>query len=306
MNKLLTIVFLLIFCSVESQNVKGVAVDAYTQEKIPYVNIFAKKISNIGSTTDGEGFFNFHIAESLFGEEFVFSALGYEKTIVRFDKNIQDLEVKMKPIIYNLGEVKVEAKATYEKLLYGSFDYKIDSNEKGETIGEPLEKKAIFGVFVKSSSRAILRKFSFYVADIGKLNSTFVMRIIGFDKKKKIKSAYMNKFTDSYDVIQKPIVFTASKRGWNTIEFSNNDDLIILPKEPFLIYIYQVDKGNHLVWENEERNYNYYGSVIANYARFSTSKMIEAYIEEGYTYPFFGYFRTKPTPAIVLECDKIK
>lgn len=309
MKKILILILSSVFGLAQAQKVNGELVDAFTDEKVPYANIYSKEQATIGSTADGDGKFSFRIPEKYNEKEFVFSAIGYRDTIIRLKSEDKDLKIRLTPIMYELAETTVTANVTYEKIQYGSADYPIQVNKKGKTTGKFLEKKTPFGFLVKASSRSVLRKFSYFIADEGKLGSTFVMKIVGFDKTKKFKQELMIKFTDShsYDISHKPIVFTAEKRGWNTIELPK-DDWIILPKGISLCVIYQLDKGNDLVWENDSKTYNFYGSVIANYDMpFSRTKLENcSVVKYGSPYDFFAYHWGNASPAVILECDKLK
>ena len=92
--------FLLFSCFVSGQ-IKGVVKDSLSGKPIPYANIWIQN-ENIGSTSEENG--TFFINSTIKGKKLIFSTLGFEKKII---KASEFLEVKLKPIAYNLDEVVI-------------------------------------------------------------------------------------------------------------------------------------------------------------------------------------------------------
>jgi hypothetical protein len=93
---------LLIFisCSLSAQ-IKGVVKDSLTGKPIQYVNIWVEN-ENIGSTSEENGTFSINTTAK--GKRLIFSALGYEKKII---KASETLEVNLKLTAYSLNEVVI-------------------------------------------------------------------------------------------------------------------------------------------------------------------------------------------------------
>ncbi|MBX9807022.1 MAG: carboxypeptidase-like regulatory domain-containing protein, partial [Flavobacteriaceae bacterium] len=75
--------------------------DSLTGKPIPYVNIWVQN-ENIGSTSEENG--TFFINTNAYGKKLIFSTLGFEKKII---KASEYLEVKLKPMAYDLEEVVI-------------------------------------------------------------------------------------------------------------------------------------------------------------------------------------------------------
>ncbi len=122
-NRFLICLFLVSF-SITAQ-IKGVVKDSISGKPIPYVSVWIQN-ENIGTTTEENGEFTINLIEK--NKNLIFSALGFEKKIIKASKAIL---VNLKPIAYQLDEVviseeKLETKVVEigktDNQIYQSFD----------------------------------------------------------------------------------------------------------------------------------------------------------------------------------------
>ncbi len=92
------ILFILISFSLSAQ-IKGVVKDSLTGNPIPYVNIWVEN-ENIGASSEENGTFEIYTSEK--SKNLIFSAIGFEKKIVKISDS---KEVKLKSVEYLLDEI---------------------------------------------------------------------------------------------------------------------------------------------------------------------------------------------------------
>ncbi|MCY1723529.1 carboxypeptidase-like regulatory domain-containing protein [Prolixibacteraceae bacterium Z1-6] len=145
-NSLLLSALLLIFCAGFAQDddfevdpmlieLKAQILSAGDSTGVPYANIILHR-THAGTITNGEGYFSL---EMLNIDSLEVTSVGYEKTILKIPAYYTGFEVLtfyMKPILYNVGEVRVEGAA--QKLEY--FDHgnptNIDPTLRGDAFNE--------------------------------------------------------------------------------------------------------------------------------------------------------------------------
>ena len=119
-----TLLLFLVSFSITAQ-IKGVVKDSISGKPIPYVSIWIQN-ENIGITSEENGEFTISSTEK--NKNLIFSALGFEKKIIRASKAIS---VNLKPVAYQLDEVvilskRLETKKTEiggtDNQIYQSFD----------------------------------------------------------------------------------------------------------------------------------------------------------------------------------------
>lgn len=93
-------VLFLVSFSITAQ-IKGVVRDSLSGKPIPYVNIWVAN-ENIGTTSEENGEFTINASDQ--NKNLIFSALGFEKKILKASKA---LLVQLKPIAYELDEVVI-------------------------------------------------------------------------------------------------------------------------------------------------------------------------------------------------------
>lgn len=98
-NRFLICLFLVSF-SITAQ-IKGVVKDSISGEPIPYVNIWVEN-ENIGTTSEENGEFTISSTEK--NKNLIFSALGFEKKIMKASIAVL---VNLKPMAYQLDEVVI-------------------------------------------------------------------------------------------------------------------------------------------------------------------------------------------------------
>jgi len=94
-----SIVLFFLFSISLSAQVKGVVKDSLTGNPIPYVNIWVEN-ENIGASSEENG--TFEIYTSGKSKNLIFSAIGFEKKIVKISET---KEVKLKSVEYLLDEI---------------------------------------------------------------------------------------------------------------------------------------------------------------------------------------------------------
>lgn len=83
-----------------SAQIKGVVKDSITGKPISFVNISVEN-ENIGTTSEEDGVFAINFNKK--NKKLIFSALGFEKKTIKIEGDT--IEVKLKPIAYQLDEV---------------------------------------------------------------------------------------------------------------------------------------------------------------------------------------------------------
>ncbi len=96
-----TITVLFLITNLLSAQVKGIIKDSISGKPIPFVNIWVQN-ENIGASSEDNG--EFAITTSEKSQNLIFSALGFEKKIVKIS---EATVVKLKPTAYQLDEVVV-------------------------------------------------------------------------------------------------------------------------------------------------------------------------------------------------------
>ncbi|NDP27033.1 MAG: carboxypeptidase-like regulatory domain-containing protein [Flavobacterium sp.] len=153
-----------------SAQIKGAVKDSLSGKPIPYVNIWVQN-ENIGSTTEENG--TFFINATPKGKKLIFSTLGFEKKII---KASAFLDVKLKPMAYNLDEVVISKSIGTKKIEIGRTNTEIfqafDNGPKIDTkffpyISSYKRTKYLKQVSIYTDSRienAII-KIHFYAVD---------------------------------------------------------------------------------------------------------------------------------------------
>jgi hypothetical protein len=112
-EKRLWFLFILVSFSVSAQ-IKGVVVDE-NNKPIPFVNIWVEN-ENIGTTSEEDGSFQLNVSKD---KNLIFSTIGFEKKTCKLsEKN----EIILKPIIYQLDEVKIEGRKATEEIEIGQYN----------------------------------------------------------------------------------------------------------------------------------------------------------------------------------------
>jgi hypothetical protein len=164
------ICFFLVSFSITAQ-IKGVVKDSISGKPIPYVNIWVEN-ENIGTTSEENGEFTISSTEK--NKNLIFSALGFEKKIIRASKAIL---VNLKPMVYQLDEVVIlSERLETKKIEIGDTDNQIyQSFDNGPRIDtkffpyRPAYKKTKFikNVTIETDSRIenATIKIHFYSVD---------------------------------------------------------------------------------------------------------------------------------------------
>lgn len=104
---------ILLFFSATAQ-VKGVVKDSISGKPISYVNIWVEN-EDIGTTSEEQGTFSLNTSKE---KNIVFSALGYEKKIIKAGK-VND--VSLAPKIFALNEVVIDKRKATKEAIVGGF-----------------------------------------------------------------------------------------------------------------------------------------------------------------------------------------
>lgn len=90
---------LLLISQFTFSQIKGVVKDSLTGNPIPFVNIWVEN-ENIGASSEENGTFEIYTSEK--SENLIFSAIGFEKKIIKISES---KEVKLKSVEYLLDEI---------------------------------------------------------------------------------------------------------------------------------------------------------------------------------------------------------
>lgn len=111
--KKIVLLFLALINIAAMAQVKGIVKDSLTGQPIPYVNI-AVQNENLGTTSEENGTFKIHISEK--SRNLVFSALGYEKKVVKISNAAV---VNLKPAMVQLDEIVISKRFETKQIEIG-------------------------------------------------------------------------------------------------------------------------------------------------------------------------------------------
>lgn len=108
-----SIIFILLILSssfiANAQNaIKGIVVDASTNERLAFVNIVINDNVTLGTTTDIDGYFNINSRKKI--EKLTMSYIGYETRTIQVDNTKDSLYVRMRPTEFVLSEIVIDGK----------------------------------------------------------------------------------------------------------------------------------------------------------------------------------------------------
>ena len=115
------IVFAVLFLTSvsSSSQIKGVVKDSITGKSIPFVSIWVENENN-GTTSEEDGTFSVNVSEK--SKNLIFSALGYDKKIIKVSKVS---EVYLKQIPYQLEEIIISKRKETKQIEIGKTDNEI-------------------------------------------------------------------------------------------------------------------------------------------------------------------------------------
>ena len=115
------IVFAVLFLTSvsSSSQIKGVVNDSITGKSIPFVSIWVENENN-GTTSEEDGTFSVNVSEK--SKNLIFSALGYDKKIIKVSKVS---EVYLKQIPYQLEEIIISKRKETKQIEIGKTDNEI-------------------------------------------------------------------------------------------------------------------------------------------------------------------------------------
>lgn len=114
-NRFFLLLLILVSATITAQ-IKGVVKDSISGQPIPFVNIWVEN-EEIGTTSDFDGSFSILVKDT--NKKLVFSALGFEKKIVKLS-NVK--EVLLKTALIELNEVVVLNKKETKEIEIGKTD----------------------------------------------------------------------------------------------------------------------------------------------------------------------------------------
>ena len=110
MRKLLPVIFFLFFQTLSGQDpllINGRVVDSATGIFLPFTQISLQH-SGLGTTTNEDGIFRLNVPSTATDDSLVFYFLGYETRKIAVSKGlVQTVEVLLKPVFLQLGEVEI-------------------------------------------------------------------------------------------------------------------------------------------------------------------------------------------------------
>lgn len=275
----------------EHYNIKGKIIDVETKKNISDVVItILQNQKSILSNEDGS--FELQVeSEDNITQRLHYYRIGYYDTIVECKPSGKQLIVKLRPKVYELGEVIISAKRNREKYQIGSYDISVGGDYF-------LYKNASMGVYVKAKKdykNSTLTSISFHVADAGKLGRDFSLRIVSPRQRMTPKKA--ESVNEMRDVLKQPILCPVSKRGWNKIDLREYN--IQLPNASYFVIFTSILKNNQKI---EDR------VLLSMYERaYKKTPFYAAYYvhdENKLLYNHFRKIKTDYMPAVVLHCEK--
>lgn len=170
------ILVILVFISTNTysqKTIKGFVSDKITNEALAYVTIYVP-MSNIGSTTDDNGYFFITINEDI--DSLIFSYLGYQNVVLRAKQLKSDsISVLMEPEGYNISEVVIKAsrktkKDTLAHIIYHNVvDHKDNNREKNfkTTQYEEYAKTvlSLYNINANIKDKKIFKPFRFVLSN---------------------------------------------------------------------------------------------------------------------------------------------
>lgn len=289
---LLSVLFLLISSTyLNAQSIKGKVIDVETNKTVDDAVITTLKDQK-SILSDADGSFEIKIA----GEDETYQLLhcyriGYYDTIVKFQKIDKQLLLKLRPKVYELGEVVINATHNGEKYQIGSYDVAVGGNYF-------LNKNASTGIYVKKKKEhknSVLTSISFHIAEAGKLGGQISLRIVS--PKKRMSPNKSESINEMQDILQQTILLPVSKRGWNTVDLKEYN--IQLPDVAYFVIFTPILKSNQTIEDRvllsmHERAYKKTPFYAAYYLH-KENKLTYLYVKP----TKFDYM-----PAVVLHCEK--
>jgi hypothetical protein len=189
---------LLVSFSITAQ-VKGVVKDSVSGKPIPYVNVWIQN-ENIGTTAEENGEFTINTSDK--NKNLIFSALGFEKKIIRAGSTSV---VELKPTVYQLEEVIIpEQRLETQELEIGQTENKtyqaFDNGPKIDAKFFPYKKEYKKTKFIKEVSiqtdskisEAIIKIHFYSVKDDGFPGEELLTKDYIVSVKKGVRKTYFN------------------------------------------------------------------------------------------------------------------
>ena len=113
---------------IKVHNINGSVIDAFTKEKLAFVNIVINEDGTLGTTSDIDGNFSINTKKDI--NTLTFSFVGYEKKIVNIEDG-SDIHVKLKPLTINLSEIVIDgSNDPANRIIDSVFKYRDANNPK--------------------------------------------------------------------------------------------------------------------------------------------------------------------------------
>jgi hypothetical protein len=115
--------------------IKGKTIDAYTNEPVPFVNLYIES-SMMGTASDENGHFTLTFPKYFSVNNLLISAIGYDRIVTGIQEVMKadSLVIKLKPVNYEMVTLNVSGEA---KILYGILR-KVSTKGLNEYITKPV------------------------------------------------------------------------------------------------------------------------------------------------------------------------
>lgn len=209
---------LLFFIALEGYpQVRGITIDASTQEPVSYVNICVEN-KKIGTTSDLSG--NFYIPTIKTQETLVFSSVGYERKVVPIKDSI--VKVYLQPKIYNIYAIEVRPKKDTDKKRINKI-LKLKSNHYLICNGQPL-------IWARYFSNIPSQNYAPKISEVRILTrsdiqeSKFIVRILS-----------SNEFGEpDTDILNEPLIVEV-KKGKNVVPIETDIYNLTIPENGIFV-----------------------------------------------------------------------
>jgi len=238
MKKITLLIFfnIILFCHVSSQVIKGLILDAHTDESIPYAEIYSTKF---GCITDEKGNFELdnHLIEN--SDTIYIKCLGYEEVKISYSSLYQDSinTFRLRRKSFNIDEAVVFAEKPKRTVKQGFYKKKaIGSYGTTGTIGRQV---AIY-IDNKKEQKGKIKKIHFYIRKQG--NPTDKFRVHIYEAKDKDSPPLKDLLTES--------LYTNAEKGdeWVSVDLEKYN--LDYPTSGFFISLEFLESSTAVIYYN--------------------------------------------------------
>jgi len=262
------------------------------QEPVPYATIIDITSNKYGTTSDETGKFKLVLPPASTKNVLYISSVGYKDTTIRVS-DLSDKDV----ILLTPDPVQLE---TFTIVAGDNRIYEIGSSDSdvwssgGEAISYEASAGFSWGVYFKTKKKqkGVLESISLYITDIGFPEAPIALRFFEFTGKFEF---YRQQSRDLFrDLYSEPLIITAKKSGWFTVDLSEYN--IPIPKGGIYCLLTPIDKGEQYFYDTP--NGRKYGAAIGIYKTGEFSKQIYPIVQGQDN---LGVLKKSNGPAVAIK-----